>query len=96
MERTHRNRQPFVTVFAVVVTALTTLILAAPYAGEFTGGGPGHASGGAATVAPCVPSEAAPTSPATAATYPPAPPAVAPTQPPQGPGWATEEKLGGP
>ncbi|MDF1521499.1 MAG: hypothetical protein P1P87_01600 [Trueperaceae bacterium] len=82
MERTSRNRHPFVTLLAAVVAALTTLILAAPYAGEFAGGGPGHSTDG---VAPCVWVDA-----------PSAPPDTAGPNPGAVPAWATEEKLGGP
>lgn len=85
MERSSRNRNPFVTFFAVVVAALTTLILAAPYAGEFSGVGPGHAADGASTVAHCVAIDAPAAAPDTEGANPVARPA-----------WATEEKLGGP
>jgi hypothetical protein len=82
MERIPSNRHPFVTFSAVVVAALTTSILAAPYAGEFAGGGSGHPADG---VAPCVRVDA-----------PAAPPDTAGPSPAAVPAWATEEKLGGP
>ena len=83
MERNVRKRSPFITLVAVVVAMLATVILASPDAGEFSAGGSGGMAVGGTTVAPCVPVEA----PAAA------PDGVAPASEVD-PGWATEEKLG--
>ncbi len=84
MQRTRRNRNPLVTFSVVLVATLTTVIWAAPHAGEFSGVGPGQGADGA-TVAPCVPIDAPATQPDAAG-----------SNPVSGPAWATEEKLGGP
>ena len=85
MKRTRRNWNPLVTLSAVVVAALTTLILAAPDAGEFSGAPLGHVPDGVPTVAPCVALDA-----------PAPPPDTAGATPAAAPAWATEDKLGGP
>ncbi len=95
MERTSRNRNPVVALLAVVVAVLTTWILAAPYAGEFAGGGSEPAPDGAPTIAPCAPTDVVAPQRGTAGTYPTAPPAAVRADATDGPVSTSRRSDGG-